>query len=116
MRADRFGSYSIDAIRAGTPSLRRLKSMIRYLRLCPPPRNREVVRPWAFRPPDFFSGASRDFSGFVRVISEKSLTDPNRRPGERCRHCQPVQPTTGNHHIEFLAWLAHNAFPHNTCT
>jgi hypothetical protein len=29
MRADRLGSYSIAATFAGTPSLRRLKSMIR---------------------------------------------------------------------------------------
>ena len=29
MRADRFGSYSTVAILAGTPSLSRLKSMIR---------------------------------------------------------------------------------------
>ena len=29
MRAERFGSYSIEATFAGTPSLRRLKSMMR---------------------------------------------------------------------------------------
>ena len=29
MRADRFGSYSIVASRAGTPSLSRLKSILR---------------------------------------------------------------------------------------
>src|SRR5919199_868978 len=38
MRAERLGSYSMVATRAGTPSLSRLKSMRRYRRLCPPPR------------------------------------------------------------------------------
>jgi hypothetical protein len=34
--------------------------------------------PWLSRPPDFFSGSSRDFSGVVRVISVKSETLRNR--------------------------------------
>ena len=38
MWALRLGSYSIAATLAGTPSLRRLKSIFRYLRLAPPPR------------------------------------------------------------------------------
>ena len=37
MRAERFGSYSISRTVAGTPSLLRLKSMMRYFRLWPPP-------------------------------------------------------------------------------
>jgi hypothetical protein len=37
MRAERLGSYSIDATVAGIPALSRLKSMMRSLRLCPPP-------------------------------------------------------------------------------
>ena len=42
---------------------------------------RTVVRPWWFRPPDFLSGSRSERSGFVRVMSEKSETDPPRRPG-----------------------------------
>src|SRR5262245_44275076 len=86
MRADRFGSYSIDSTLADTPSLVfRLKSIRRYIFLCPPPRNRMVTMPWLFRPPFFLRGTSSDFSGlFSRglVHSAKSLTDPNRRPAE----------------------------------
>src|SRR4051794_29351457 len=64
MRAVRFGSYSMEMTVAATPSLRRLKSMRRYIRLCPPPRNRDVTTPWKLRPPFFLSGLSSDFSGF----------------------------------------------------
>src|SRR5215217_5024846 len=35
MCAERFGSYSIAATFAGTPSLRRLKSILRYVRVAP---------------------------------------------------------------------------------
>ena len=45
MRQLRFGSYSMAATLAGTPSLTRLKSMRRYWRLWPPPRWRAVLRP-----------------------------------------------------------------------
>src|SRR5205823_1259709 len=82
MYAERFGSYSMWATFAGTPSLRRLKSILRYRRLAPPPRWREVLRPWTFRPPDFFSPSVSDFSGSSRVISAKSGYITNRRPGE----------------------------------
>src|SRR6185437_2869021 len=81
MRALRFGSYSIDATLAGIPSLLRRKSMIRYCCLCPPPRWRDVLRPWLLRPPLCGFGASSDFSGRSRVISEKSETVWKRRPG-----------------------------------
>src|SRR5580704_3394584 len=81
MRQVRFGSYSMVATRAGTPSLLRRKSMIRYCCLCPPPRWRAVLRPWLFRPPVCGLGASNDFSGRSRVISEKSETVWKRRPG-----------------------------------
>ena len=37
MRAERLGSYSIASTFAGTLNLLRLKSIIRYKRLCPPP-------------------------------------------------------------------------------
>src|ERR671918_908668 len=82
MYAVRFGSYSIAATRAGIPSLRRLKSILRYRRLAPPPRWRDVLRPWALRPPDFFRPSTRVLSGSVFVISAKSGYVTKRRPGE----------------------------------
>ena len=75
----RLGSYSIAATRAGIPSLRRLKSILRYRRLAPPPRWRDVLRPRALRPPLFFSPSVRDFSGSVFVISAKSGYETKRR-------------------------------------
>src|SRR3712207_2832411 len=81
MYAERFGSYSIAATFAGTPSLRRLKSTLRYRRLAPPPRWREVLRPLLLRPPDFLRPSTRVFSGSVFVIGEKSGYETNRSPG-----------------------------------
>src|SRR5215213_5001095 len=81
MYDDRLGSYSIAATRAGTPSLRRLKSTLRYSRLAPPPRWRAVLRPWALRPPDFVRPSTRVFSGSEVVISAKSGYVAKRRPG-----------------------------------
>src|SRR6266536_563962 len=82
MRAVRFGSYSMCATLAGTPSFStRLKSIRRYCRLWPPPWCRVVILPCALRPPLFVSGRSSDFSGVVRVISAKSETLEPRRPG-----------------------------------
>src|SRR3712207_8495062 len=77
----RLGSYSIAATRAAMPSLRRLKSTLRYSRLAPPPRWRAVLRPRALRPPDFLRPSVRLFSGSVFVISEKSGYETKRRPG-----------------------------------
>src|ERR1700735_1507237 len=82
MYAERFGSYSMCATFAGTPSFSRLKSILRYRRLAPPPRWREVLRPFELRPPDFFSPSVSDFSGLERVISAKSGYVTNRIPGE----------------------------------
>src|SRR6185436_3517694 len=82
MYAVRLGSYSIAATLAGMPSLRRLKSTIRYRRLAPPPRWRAVLRPLALRPPDFLRPSVSDFSGRVFVISAKSGKVTNRRPGD----------------------------------
>src|SRR3954469_8967696 len=83
MYDDRFGSYSIAATLAGTPSLRlRLKSILRYRRLAPPPRWREVLRPLALRPPDFLRPSTSVFSGSAFVISAKSGYVTKRRPGE----------------------------------
>src|SRR4051794_15640085 len=81
MRALRLGSYSMAATLAGTPSLFRLKSTMRYCCLWPPPRCRAVLRPYAFRPPVLGLGASSVFSGLLLVISEKSDTVWKRRPG-----------------------------------
>src|SRR3954452_12862649 len=81
MRALRFGSSSIAAALAGTPALFRLKSTMRYCCLWPPPRWRDVLRPYELRPPVRGLGASSDFSGLSLVISEKSETVWKRRPG-----------------------------------
>src|SRR6266496_638645 len=82
MRAVRFGSYSICATLAGTPSLScRRKSISRYARLCPPPWCRVVMRPELFRPPLPCSGRTSDFSGSSRVTSTKSAWLAPRRPG-----------------------------------
>src|SRR3954454_19398374 len=81
MFAERFGSYSIAATFAGTPSLRRLKSILRYRRLAPPPRWRDVLRPLLLRPPDLRRPSTRVFSGSVFVISLKSGYVAKRRPG-----------------------------------
>src|ERR1700735_4751341 len=82
MRAVRFGSYSMCATFAGTPSLScRRKSIRRQARLCPPPWCRAVPRPCTFRPPLLCSGRTSDFSGSLRVISEKSEPLAPRRPG-----------------------------------
>src|ERR1700730_16323057 len=81
MRALRLGSYSMAATLAGTPSLSRRKSMVRYFCLWPPPRWREVMRPYELRPPVLGFERVRAFSGRSRVISAKSETVWNRRPG-----------------------------------
>src|SRR5215204_2527313 len=81
MRQDRLGSYSMCATLAGTPSLVRLKSTMRYCCLWPPPRWRAVLRPCTLRPPLRVFWATSDFSGSSRVMSEKSETVWNRRPG-----------------------------------
>src|SRR5689334_16558914 len=81
MYAVRLGSYSIAATLAGMPSRRRLKSTLRYRRLAPPPRWRDVLRPLTLRPPDFLRPSVSDFSGFDFVISAKSEYVTKRRPG-----------------------------------
>src|SRR4051794_19828060 len=82
MRAVRFGSYSMAMTRAGMPILFRFQSMMRYIRLWPPPRWRVVIRPLLLRPAVFFIGSVSAFSGLVLVISSKVGTDIPRRPGE----------------------------------
>src|ERR1041385_7781427 len=80
MRAERFGSYSISRTVAVTPYLFRLKSITRYIRLCPPPRRRMAMCPWLSRPPLFLSGSISERSGVERVISAKSDTERKRVP------------------------------------
>src|ERR687886_743936 len=82
MRAERLGSYSMVATRAGTPSLSRLKSMRRYRRLCPPPRWRVVMRPWLLRPAFDLRGRRSGLCGPVVGMSSNAPTDMPRRPGE----------------------------------
>src|ERR1039458_3919202 len=53
----------------------------RWARLWPPPWCRAVIRPCTLRPPREFSGRTSDFSGSLRVISEKSAPLAPRRPG-----------------------------------
>src|SRR3954471_3967557 len=82
MRDVRFGSYSMCATLAGTPSLSaRRKSIRRKARLWPPPWCRAVPFPWTWRPPRPCSGRTSDFSGWSRVTSAKSATLEPRRPG-----------------------------------
>ena len=56
----RLGSYSIALTVAGMPSFWRLKSMMRYIRLLPPPWLRTVILPLLLRPPRFLIGSSSD--------------------------------------------------------
>src|SRR5215475_11603700 len=79
MLALRFGSYSIAATLAVTPSLSRRKSTTRYCFLWPPPRCHTTTSPWLLRPPDRFFGSSRLFSGVSFVISLLSSTVMKRR-------------------------------------
>src|SRR3954465_3560261 len=81
MRADRFGSYSIEATVAGMPVLSRLKSITRYCCLCPPPMNREVVSPELRRPPVRFLGSSSALCGRLVVISSLTSVVLNRSVG-----------------------------------
>src|SRR2546423_3090899 len=81
MRAERLGSYSMVATRAGTPSLSRLKSMRRYRRLCPPPRWRVVMRPWLLRPAFDLRGRRSGLYRSGGVAAAKAPTDKPRPPG-----------------------------------
>src|SRR3989304_433268 len=82
MRAERFGSYSIDDTLPGTPTLSRLKSSMRSFRFAPPPRCRTVILPWLLRPALLLRGKTRDFSGLLLVISSKVAPVIPRLPGE----------------------------------
>src|SRR5689334_25414437 len=82
MRAERFGSYSIDATLAGTSSLFRLKSILRYMILWPPPRWRTVMWPLKLRPACFLRGSSNEVSGGFFVSSSNEEMAAKRRPGD----------------------------------
>src|SRR6185295_1679111 len=82
MRDDRFGSYSIVDTRAGMSRLSRLKSMMRYIRLWPPPRHQDVRCPWLLRPPVLRIGSIRGLCGSCVVISSNVGTVWNRVPGD----------------------------------
>jgi hypothetical protein len=61
------------------PCLLRLKSMMRYFCLWPPPRRRIEIWPWLSRPPLFLIGSSERLLGVVeRVISALSETERKR--------------------------------------
>src|ERR1700753_1104825 len=75
----RFGSYSIEATFAGTPTLSRRKSTWRYCFLWPPPRCHTTISPWLLRPPERFFASSKDFSGVSLVMWILSRTVINRR-------------------------------------
>src|SRR6476659_5823905 len=82
MRADRFGSYSMVETFAGMSRLSRLKSIIRYIRLWPPPRHQDVSWPTLFRPPVLRNGSMSGLWGSCVVISSKTATVWNRVPGD----------------------------------
>ncbi len=69
------------ATRPGMSSLLRLKSMIRYSFLWPPPRWRTVMLPVLLRPLCFLRCSVSERSGVPLVTSSKLLTDMKRRPG-----------------------------------
>src|SRR5436190_15431871 len=82
MRADRFGSYSIVDTLAAMSRLSRLKSMIRYIRLWPPPRHQDVRWPTLLRPPVLGIGSTSPLCGVLLVISSNVGTVWNRVPGD----------------------------------
>src|SRR5262249_61200983 len=63
---------------AGMSRLSRLKSMMRYIRLWPPPRHHDVSSPRLFRPPDRGSGSTSGLYGLVVGMSSKTCTGWNR--------------------------------------
>jgi hypothetical protein len=81
MRADRFGSYSTVAMRAGTPGLSRFQSMSRYSRLWPEPWWRTVSLPWLLRPARRTSRSVSGLCGWSVVTSSNVARVIWRRPG-----------------------------------
>src|SRR6478609_3498864 len=87
MKADRLGSYSRRSTVPTTSNLRRLKSMIRYRVLAPPPRKRTAMRPPPPRPPDLVRPSTSDFSGRPLCRSDLSTSTSWRRPGDVGLYC-----------------------------
>src|SRR5579871_5461357 len=95
IRQERLGSYSMVRTFAGTSFLFRLKSMMRYIRLWPPPWKRWVTRPLLLRPPVFLIGSRRGLCGSTGwflpgflVSSSKVETDRKRRAGPVGLYCR----------------------------
>src|SRR5688572_29450725 len=82
MRADRFGWYSTVDTLPGMSFLSRLKSMIRYSRLWPPPRHQDVRCPWLLRPPERSSFSVSGACGSFVVISSNVSDVFCRTPGD----------------------------------
>src|ERR1700761_3988656 len=87
MNAVRLGSYSRRSTVPTTSNLRRLKSIMRYRRLAPPPRKRTATRPPPPRPPDLVRPWTRDFSGRPLWSSDLSTRTSWRRPGDVGLYC-----------------------------
>src|SRR5690606_16819440 len=104
MKADRFGSYSRRSTVAGTSHLRRLKSMMRYRRLAPPPRKRTATRPLPPRPPDLVRPWTSFFSGLPLCSSERSTSTRARRPGEVGLKCFRAMVSEPRGHVDRLAF------------
>src|SRR2546428_6458439 len=109
MRHVRLGSYSIAATLAATPNFSRRKSMRRYWRLWPPPRQRVVMWPLLFRPPDFVSGSVRERSGSVFVTSAKSETERKRVAAVTGLNCR--MPISALEHLDRVAVLQRHDRP-----
>src|SRR3974390_2621658 len=81
MRAERLGSYSMVATVAGMPNLSRLKSIVRNLRLWPPPRCQMVWSPELRRPLVRRFGSVSGLCGRFVVKSSFTVLVVKRRVG-----------------------------------
>src|SRR5579862_2857796 len=80
MNADRLGSYSTDTTLAGIFFLPLLKSIKRYIFLCPPPMYLMERRPCTFLPPVDLIFSTKVFSGASEVSSANALPILHRVP------------------------------------
>src|SRR5262249_61024015 len=104
-RPERFGLSSTPLSSPAPPCLRRLKSPLRYLFLCPPPMCRDVNRPYLLRPPVFFLGSTRLFSGRHFVISSNAGSDLKRSVGVSGRNSLSAMSFSRSDQIDLLALL-----------
>ena len=88
MKDVRLGSYSILSTVASQSNLLRLKSITRYLRLCPPPILRLVTCPKLSRPPLLVRPTVRLFSGLplAQQLENGRLLTALQHLGERERY------------------------------